>query len=170
MRETIDRVFYTLAGIRLSDLDEDSPEYGVKVESGDLAGVSVIAGIDRSGGALPTGAWPNVVIEAVSEVEQGLLFKTVTLALSVGVSVPGRFTALFGRKHGTPIVDLVRAVKIAIASNKTLNVAGSTWAGNGQIQSVDYGLGSDDNSNKVGKRYGNIVVSYIVPTETNITT
>ena len=169
MRETIDRVFYVLAGIRLSDIDEDSPEYGVKVESGDLAGVSVIAGIDRSGGPLPGGAWPNVVIEAVSEVEQGQLHKVVTIALSVGVSVPGKFSALFGRKHGVPIVDLVRAVKIALASNKTLSVAGSHWAGNCQIQSVDYGLGSDDNSNKVGKRYGNLVVSYLVPTETNIT-
>ena len=169
MRETIDRVFYALSGVLLSDVDEDSPEYGVKVVSGDLEGVTVIAGIDRSGGALGSGLWPNVVIEAVSEVEQSQLFKTVTLALSVGVSVPGRFSALFGRKHGTPIVDLVRSVKIALASNKTLTVDGSTWAGNCQIQSVDYGLGTDDNSNKVGKRYGNIVVSYLVPTETNIT-
>ena len=169
MRETIDRLFHVLSGVRLSSLEDDSPEYGVKVESGDLAGVTVIAGIDRSGGALPAGSWPNVVIEVVSEVEQSQILKTVTLALSVGVSVPGRFSALFGRKHGTPIVDLVRSVKVAIASNKTLTVDGSTWAGNGQIQSVDYGLGTDDNSNKVGKRYGNIVVSYLVPTETNIT-
>lgn len=162
MIETIDRVFAVLAGVRCSSLDEQSPEYGVKVASGDLAGVTVIAGIDRNGGSIPGDCWPNIVIEAVSEAEQNRLFKNVSIALSVGVSVPGRFTALF------TIARIVRAVKIALASNYTLTIDGSTWAGNGQIQSVDYGIGTDDSSNKVGKRYGNIVVSYLVPTETNI--
>lgn len=166
MRETINRVHYVLTGRPLSERSEDDPNIGAVIESGDLAGVTVIPGIDGNGERIiPSDAYPHIVIEPLRETEENTLFKHVTLALDCAVRVPGRFSALFGRSRGMSITDFVSGLRRVLKSNHTLRMAGTTWATQYSIDSIEYSLGANERGNGVGRRYATMTVTYTVPVE-----
>lgn len=166
MRETINRLHYIFTGEPLSERREDDPNIGTRITTGDLAGVTIIPGIDGNGEQIiPSDAYPHIVIEPLREIEINSLFKRVVLVMDCAVKVPGRFSALFGRARGLSITDFVSGVRRVLKSNHTLRMAGTPWATQYSIDSIEYSLGTSERGNGVGRRFATITVTYHVPVE-----
>jgi hypothetical protein len=166
MRETINRLHYLLTGEPLSERNEDDPNIGTVVKSGDLSGVTVIPGIDGNGEQIiPSDSYPHIVIEPLREIEVNTLFKRVVLVIDCAVRVPGRFSALFGRSRGLSITDFVSALRRVLKSNHTLRMAGTSLATQYSIDSIEYSLGTNERGSGVGRRYATFTVTYTVPIE-----
>ena len=161
MKELLARLHYLLTGIRGDDVDYRGEPW--TLGSGDLSALHVVLGWDNMTRDLPNSWYPLLVIEPTSanESQRGggpQKITTYQVTLTLGVLVPSKLGALFGRRDSVGIADLEELLRERLKSDRKLENGGAPYLRD--LQSINLASQVEVRGRNIVKRYFTLTTTW----------